>query len=153
MTLRRAGPADAAMVRALTRAAYAKWVAVIGMEPRPMTADYAAAVRAHLIDVLEVDGAPAALIEMRREADHLLIVNVAVHPEHQGRGHGRALMAHAEDLARGFGLTELRLYTNSRFGENLALYARLGYRVAHEERLPGLGVIVHMQKRLVDGTH
>ena len=48
--LRRAGLGDAAAVRALTRSAYAKWVPVIGREPKPMTADYAEAVRRHAID-------------------------------------------------------------------------------------------------------
>ena len=38
--LRRAGPDDAGAIRSLTRAAYAKWVPVIGREPMPMQADY-----------------------------------------------------------------------------------------------------------------
>lgn len=84
--LRRATPADAAAVRDLTRAAYAKWVPVLGREPKPMTADYDAAVRDHVVDMLHLDEKLAALIEMRPEADHLLIVNVAVSPAHQGRG-------------------------------------------------------------------
>jgi hypothetical protein len=33
--LRQATPADAAAIRSLTRAAYAKWVALIGREPKP----------------------------------------------------------------------------------------------------------------------
>ena len=40
--LRRATPRDAEAVRALTRAAYAKWVPLIGREPRPMTKTTAA---------------------------------------------------------------------------------------------------------------
>lgn len=40
LQLRRATAADAANVRALARAAYAKWVPLIGREPIPMTADY-----------------------------------------------------------------------------------------------------------------
>lgn len=51
LTLRRATPSDAAAVRELTRSAYAAWVSVIGCEPRPMTADYDAAVRGHMIDL------------------------------------------------------------------------------------------------------
>ena len=112
--LRRATPEDAAVVRDLTRAAYAKWVPVLGREPKPMTADYDVAVRDHVIDMLYLDGESAALIEMHPEADHLLIVNVAVLPAHRGRGYGRALLAHAEELTRSLGLRELRLYTSSR---------------------------------------
>jgi len=82
--MRRAVPDDAASVRELTRAAYAKWVEVIGREPRPMTADYDAAVRDHLVDLLYDDGRLVGLIEMRPEADYLLIVNVAVAPTSQG---------------------------------------------------------------------
>lgn len=146
--VRRAGPADAAAVRELTRAAYAKWVPVIGREPRPMTADYDMAVRDHLVDLLKVGGNLVALIEMAPGADHLLIVNVAVAPAFQGQGHGRALLAHAEDVAKSLGLGEVRLYTNGCFAENLRLYGRLGYRVDREEVHPQLGVAVYMSKRL-----
>ena len=147
-TLRRATTADAVTVRELTRAAYAKWVPILGREPRPMTADYDAALREHLINLLRVDGEAVALIEMAPTADHLLIVNVAVVPAEQGRGHGRALMAHAEEVARSLNLSEVRLYTNALFAENLQLYSRLGYRVDREEQHPQFGVAVHMSKRL-----
>lgn len=146
--MRRATTADAVTVRELTLAAYAKWVPLLGREPRPMTADYDAALRDHLIDLLRVDGEAVALIEMAPTADHLLIVNVAVVPAYQGRGHGRALMAHAEEVARSLNLREVRLYTNALFAENLRLYSRLGYRVDREEQHPQFGVAVHMSKCL-----
>ena len=146
--VRRATTADAVAVRELTRAAYAKWVPVLGREPRPMIADYDAALREHLIDLLQVDGEAAALIEMAPKADHLLIVNVAVAPTYQGKGYGRALMAHAEAVARTLNLSEMRLYTNALFAENLRLYSRLGYRVDREEQHPQFGIAVHMSKRL-----
>ncbi|RYH14351.1 MAG: GNAT family N-acetyltransferase, partial [Alphaproteobacteria bacterium] len=66
---------------------------------------------------------------------------------HQGRGHGRALLAQAENLARSLGKGELRLYTNGRFTENLKLYQRVGYRVDREET-SHLGVTVYMSKLL-----
>lgn len=147
--LRRATPADAAAVRDLTRAAYAKWVPVIGREPKPMTADYDAIVRDHLVDLLCLDDELTALIEMHPEVDHLLIVNVVVSPACQGRGYGRALLAHAEELALSIGLQEARLYTNGSFASNVALYKRVGYRVDREEVHPQLGVAVHMSKRLL----
>jgi hypothetical protein len=54
---------DAARIRDLTRAAYAKWIAAIGREPLPMQADYQRAVVERTIDLLTVSGALAGLIE------------------------------------------------------------------------------------------
>ena len=147
LVLRRAVAADAAAVQALTRQAYAKWVPLIGREPKPMQADYERAVREHRIDLALLGGALAGLIETIDRPDHLLIENVAVAPAFQGRGVGRRLMAHAEQLAAEQGHAELRLYTNARFEENVALYRRLGYRVDREDEGP-LGVAVHMSKRI-----
>jgi ribosomal protein S18 acetylase RimI-like enzyme len=147
--LRRAVPADAAAVRALTREAYAKWVPLIGREPKPMQADYERAVREHRIDLLYCEGEFAALIETIPAADHLLVENVAVSPALQGRGLGRRLMAHAEALATLQGCAEVRLYTNRLFVANIELYWRLGYRIDREEQL-SVGVAVHMSKRLRD---
>lgn len=148
--LRRATPTDAAAVRDLTRAAYAKWVSLLGREPLPMTADYDAAVRDHIVDMLHLDGRLAALIEMYPEADHLLIVNIAVSPDFQGRGYGRALLVHAEEVARSLVLEELRLYTSVYLSENVKLYERVGYKIDREEEAsPHLGVFVYMSKRLI----
>lgn len=127
--LRRSTPADAKAVCDLTRAAYAKWVPFLGREPKPMTADYDAAVRDHVVDMLHLDGKLAVLIEMHPQTDHLLIVNVAVLPAHQGRGCGRTLLAHAEELTRSLGLGEMRLYTSVHLTENVKLYERVGYKM------------------------
>ena len=146
---------DAAAIRALVHAAYAKWVPVLGRLPLPMQADYAHAVERHRFDLLSVGTTLAALIETVREDDHLLVVNVAVHPDFQGRGFGVRLMRRAEDLAAKQGLARLRLYTNKRYLENLRLYGRLGYRVEREEPYAGADrtreddIMVHMTKDLM----
>jgi ribosomal protein S18 acetylase RimI-like enzyme len=145
--MRHAVAGDAAAIRALTRAAYAKWVPVIGREPMPMAADYEAAVAKHRFDLLYVDGTLAALIETIAKDDHLLIENVAVDPAFQKRGLGRRLMAHAETVALGLGYRELRLYTNKSFAENVTLYQRLGYTIDREEEFRG-GFTVYMSKRI-----
>jgi ribosomal protein S18 acetylase RimI-like enzyme len=145
--MRQAVAEDAAAIRTLTRAAYAKWVPVIGREPMPMVADYDAAVAAHRFDLLYVDGVLAALIETIAKDDHLLIENVAVAPAFQKRGLGRKLMAHAETVAAAMGYGMLRLYTNKSFAENVTLYQRLGYAVDREEAFRG-GFTVHMSKRI-----
>jgi ribosomal protein S18 acetylase RimI-like enzyme len=118
---------------------------VIGREPKPMTTDFSTAVQDHMIDLLFEHGTLAGLIETVLAPDHLLIENLAVAPKFQGRGHAKTLLAHAETLARLLGQTEIRLYTNSRFIENLAIYARYGYREAYRE--PSIrGIIVNMSK-------
>jgi ribosomal protein S18 acetylase RimI-like enzyme len=145
LVLRRAAAADAAAVRSLTRDAYAKWVPLIGREPKPMQADYERAVEAHRVDLALLNGELAGLIETVDRPDHLLIENVAVAPSFQGRGLGRRLMAHAEQVAAEQDHAEIRLYTNARFAGNVALYQRLGYRIDREEEGP-LGVTVYMSK-------
>jgi len=150
--LRRAETADAAPVRELTREAYAKWVPLIGREPKPMTADYTKAVRQHLIDMLYLDDELAGLVEIIPEADHMLIENLAVSPAFQGRGLGQHLLSHAEALTASRGHEEIRLYTNKRFEANVAFYLKRGYRLDREEPFPGGSVVVHMSKRLQPGS-
>jgi ribosomal protein S18 acetylase RimI-like enzyme len=139
--------ADADAIRALTLAAYAPWVAVIGREPLQMTVDYAAAVRKHRFDLAYQAGELVGLIETETAPDHLLVVNVAVAPDRQSGGLGRRLLTHAEALAREQGLTKLRLYTNGAMARNIAIYRRLGYRLDHEETNER-GTVVHMVKTL-----
>lgn len=143
--IRRAGPADADLVRDLTRAAYAKYVPLIGREPLPMAADYQRAVREHLIDLLYVDGKLAGLIEMIDEGEHLLVENVAIADAFQGQGLGLRLLAHADRTAALLGRARLRLYTNRLFGSNVDYYLRRGYAIDREETIKG-GTVVHMSK-------
>ena len=147
--IRQARSEDADLIRTLTREAYARWVPVIGREPLPMTADYAAALKHHRFDLLDVDGKLAGLVETIPKSDHLLIENVAISPPLQGRGLGKVLLDHAEELAAASGYSDIRLYTNALFAENLRLYQKRGYRIDREEAWAG-GVVVHMNKRLGD---
>jgi hypothetical protein len=63
-SFRRATSTDASIVREITRAAYSKWIPVIGREPKPMTANYVQAVADHVIDLFEEADRPIALIEV-----------------------------------------------------------------------------------------
>jgi GNAT superfamily N-acetyltransferase len=150
VVIRPAVATDALRIRALTRSAYARWVAVIGREPLPMQADYEWALREHAIDLLIVDGALAGLIEIIMRPDHLWIENVAVAPERQGRGYGRLLLAHAERRAAEANRVEVRLQTNEAFAANLVLYAKVGYAIDRIEPFRG-GMVVYMSKR-IDGA-
>ena len=133
LVFRRAAPADAGLVAAITDAAYAKWVPVIGRKPKPMTADYHAAIRDHLIERALLDDRAIGLIELIPAADHLLLENIAVDPVAHGRGIGRRLMQRVEEHAIGMKLPVVRLYTNKAFATNLGFYQRLGYAIEREE--------------------
>ncbi|HEX2141369.1 MAG TPA: GNAT family N-acetyltransferase [Candidatus Limnocylindria bacterium] len=150
ITLRPAAEADAPAVKRLVDDAYGHYQARIGRRPMPMLMDQAAAIRDREVWVLADDGRVVGVIDLQPDLDHVLIVNVAVDPQHQGRGLGSRLLVHAEQRARELNLPEVRLYTNERFVENLALYGRRGYRETH--RVPaGTTAVVHMRKRLDGG--
>lgn len=68
----------------------------------------------------------------------MLLDNVALRPEAQGRGYGRQLIAFAERVARDSQLECMRLYTHEMMTENIALYARLGFVETHRAEEKGL---------------
>jgi len=144
---RLAQPSDAAAVRDIVRAAYAKWVPMIGREPLPMRADYEKAVVEHPFDLAVEGGRIVGMIETIFADDHLWIENVCVAPDAQGRGIGRLLLERAERKARDAGRFELRLLTNGAFEANVSLYKKHGYTIDREEPFMN-GVTVYMSKKL-----
>ncbi|GGO74466.1 N-acetyltransferase [Nonomuraea cavernae] len=136
--------ADLAAVEKLVHDAYEPWVEVVGMRPLPMEADYGvliAAGRVHVTDPLD------GLVVLVPEDGVLLVENVAVSPERQGRGVGRRLLAFAEEEARRLGLPALRLYTNAKMASNIALYESLGYVVTGRQGIEGRSAVL-MRKEL-----
>ncbi len=128
MIIRRARPADVPALHDIVERAYGVYVERIGRRPAPMDDDYA--VRVTKWDVFVADegsGRVRGLIVLEPATGYLVIANVAVDPEHQGTGIGRALLAHAEEFALENGLDEVRLFTNVKMTENQRLYRRLGY--------------------------
>jgi GNAT superfamily N-acetyltransferase len=99
-----AGPGDASAVAACVRAAYAHYVERIGREPAPMTADFPALIAAGEVWVIRAGEGVAGVLVLRPQPPALLVENVAVVPDRQGHGLGRALMAFAEEHARAEGL-------------------------------------------------
>jgi len=145
--IRLATRGDAVTVSAITDAAYSKWVPLIGRKPEPMTVDYAEMMEVYSIHILSVEGKPDAVLVLKHEEGQTLIWSVAVHPDCQGRGLGLRLLRLAEDEARTRGFKSIRLYTNSLFAENVALYKWFGYEETRREPFRG-STLVHMAKRL-----
>jgi ribosomal protein S18 acetylase RimI-like enzyme len=126
--IRPAQPGDEAAIESIVERAYGVYVERIGMRPGPMDADHAEKVRRGLVSVAELDGDVVGLIVLVETRDHLMVENVAVAPERQGEGIGRAMLGRAEVAAREAGVGEIRLFTHSKMTENRAFYRRLGYR-------------------------
>ena len=147
ITLRVATAADVERLRALVQAAYGHYVERIGGRPRPLDDDYTAIVRAGRATVAERDGVIAGLIVLDRATDGMWVDNVAVDPAYQSAGVGRALLEHAETVARREGFGEMRLLTHELMTENRALYGRIGYT---ETDRPdhGRGRLVYFRKPL-----
>jgi ribosomal protein S18 acetylase RimI-like enzyme len=145
--LRRADAADVAAVHALQHAAYARNRTIMGLEPLPLTVDYATIVADYDVWLLEQgDGLEGVLI-LKTRADDLLIWSVAVAPQVQRRGIGNRLLAFAEARARELGRGKVRLYTGEKLTGNIAWYERRGFA---RERIEDLGDrrAVHMMKQL-----
>ena len=125
-SLRPARADDAAGVTALIEAAYGPYVARLGSS-LPVGGDYATEIAQHPVWVADDRGQIVGALVLYRRRDHMLLANVAVHPDHQGRGLGRTLIDWAESTARAEGYHEMRLFTHREMSENVALYGRLGW--------------------------
>ena len=144
LSIRRVGPDQVDQIRDLSMKAYAKWVPITPRKPRPMTADYSVSILTNQFDFLFEGERLVGLIETVQRDSELMIVNVAVDPDYQGKGYGTTLMRHAEKLAKDSGFIGTRLYINKLMTENIALYERLGYRFEKETQHDLGTVAVHM---------
>ena len=125
--IRRATSEDVTAVCNCAHAAYARYVSAIGREPAPMIADFGKQIGAHDLWIAEIEGEVLGFIVFFRKHDTMFLENVAVHPNHAGRGIGRQLIGFCEDEASNLGLKSVTLYTNDKMIENLKIYPRLGY--------------------------
>ncbi|MBB3018658.1 ribosomal protein S18 acetylase RimI-like enzyme [Microvirga lupini] len=128
---------DLAAVEALVAVAYVQYIPLIGQKPGPMSDDYSALIEKRCVYVLSDENTPAGMLVLLPEDEAMLLDNVAVHPDSQGRGYGRALIAFAERLSIERGFKAIRLYTNEVMTENIRLYERLGFAETHRAEEKG----------------
>ncbi|BDG72224.1 GNAT family N-acetyltransferase [Roseomonas fluvialis] len=138
---------EAGALRDLVRAAYAIYIPRLGREPAPMQDDYGARIAAGEAWVLEQDGALVGALVLEDEPDALMLYNIAVAPTAQGQGVGKRLIAFTEAEARRRGHAVLRLFTNEKMVENVAMYPRLGFIETHRGSEAGHRR-VYFEKRL-----
>lgn len=127
----KATPDHVPTIKEMVVAAYSKYIPRIGKKPAPMVADYYELMKTREIFVLEreedhkVLGSIVICIDSDMAA--ININNLVVDPETQGKGLGRLLMNFAENLAKERGCKAVKLFTNIKMYENIALYPKLGY--------------------------
>ncbi len=112
-----------------------------------MLDDFAEVIREHIVFVAEDAGDVIGVIVLIQQESSMLLDNIAVHPDYQGKGVGRRLLEFAELETRRLGYTQLNLYTHECMTENIAMYERSGY-VETERRTEHGYERVYMQKRL-----
>lgn len=90
--------------------------------------------------IIVLDEHPSELYQSiqwsQEQGSHLIMHRLAVHPEVQGKGIARKLIAFAEEYARQSGYSSIRLDTYSKNTRALALYPSLGYERRGEVFFP-----------------
>ena len=136
--IRVAVPGDAVALIECIRAAYAQ-AAARGVDLPPVADGIVDDISTHLVWVAELHGKVVAGLIAGHVGQALHIMNLAVHPDGQGRGIAKALLDLAETVAAVQGVKELRLATHQDMPENVALYCHLGWEV---EDVDGIKVLM-----------
>jgi N-acetylglutamate synthase-like GNAT family acetyltransferase len=85
LTIRKAVPTDARGVAALIQAAYSPYLSRLDGPLPPLEADYAEEIGAHQAWVMEEAGVIIGALFLDAADDRMVLVNVAVSPDQQGR--------------------------------------------------------------------
>ena len=104
--IRKATVQDADQIRNVIKRAYAPWAERLSDLP-DVSEGVIDEIDAGQMHVLEFDGQLAGILNAARHHDALHVMNIAVDPQHNGKGIGKALLRHAETLARGIHGEEL----------------------------------------------
>lgn len=146
--------ADAPAILALQRLAYLSEATLYGdWDIPPLTqplealeAEFARLTVLKAVPREELPGLPVAG-SVRAGLSHGVchIGRLMVHPEHQGRGLGTALLAAIE--ARFPQAERYALFTGARSEGNLRLYQRLGYQPVKEQPVSPTLALVFLEKR------
>ena len=127
LVLRAAVPDDVDAITDCVDQAYQSYINRLGKPPGPLLDDYTKIIELHHVHVAEAGDQVVGVLVLIRKDTHMLLDNIAVQPEFQGRGVGSALLDLAEKLTQSMGYSYIELYTHELMVENIELYSRKGY--------------------------
>ncbi len=102
-----------------------------------MLDDYGRVIEQHWDMVAEQDGNVVGVLVLIQTDSKMLLDNLAVHPQHQGRGLGRRLIEPAQSETQARGYTHLDLYTHGYTTENIGIYEARGYVETERKNVRG----------------
>ncbi|HCS60441.1 MAG TPA: GNAT family N-acetyltransferase [Microbacterium sp.] len=130
IVLSRISPDDAGEVLAVQRAAFVSEALIYGTADMPPLTQTLEQVRAELAEadgwVARIENRLVGAIRVRQTDDLLLVGRIAIAPDVQGSGIGRALLEAAEADSSA---PEAELFTGSLSEANVHLYESCGYRI------------------------
>jgi predicted N-acetyltransferase YhbS len=135
LTIRPIAPEDAGEVLTVQRAAFVSEALIYGSVDMPPLTQTIDQLRAEIAEndgwVARADGRLVGAIRAIQDGEILLIGRIAIAPDMQGEGVGRALLEAAEDASSA---SEAELFTGSLSEANIRLYEACGYTVT--QRVP-----------------
>ncbi|MDQ0644276.1 GNAT family N-acetyltransferase [Microbacterium murale] len=153
IVLSRISPADAGEVLTIQRAAFVSEAQIYGTADMPPLTQTLDEVRAELAQangwVARVDGRLVGAIHVRETDDMLLIGRIAIAPDMQGTGIGRALLQAAEEDSKA---PKAELFTGSLSEANVRLYESCGYRISERVDQGDGTTQLFMRKQLDTGA-
>ncbi|NKB53045.1 MAG: GNAT family N-acetyltransferase [Rhizobiaceae bacterium] len=125
-TIRKAIPEDVPQIVACIDAAYEIYSRSIADLP-PVSAGLDEDIITNQVWVLDLNGSTIGVLVLVVGDGFMKLANLAVHPDHGGKGLGRALIEHGEREALQQGFSEMRLNTHADMTATQRLYQRLGW--------------------------
>ena len=142
--VRKAISQDSAGLQECMEKAYSIYLSRMDGKPLPpLTVDYADEIEHYPTWVIESEGRIAGGLVMVFKEKYASIANVAVHPDFQKRGFGKALLDFAQGMGNDRGYNEIHLATHVLLTENVSLYRHLGWVEYDRDDMR-----VYMKKRL-----
>ncbi|MFC2059051.1 GNAT family N-acetyltransferase [Chloroflexota bacterium] len=126
-TLRRAEPQDAPALAECVDAAYHPDLPLLRRPDYPGEGNYTRIIALYHVWVAVDRGQIIGGLVLMPKEDHMLLANIAVHPAHQGKGVGKALMELADAEALDQGYKEIRLSANKDMTGTIDMYRRSGW--------------------------